>query len=86
MALSRYASHETVLVAGDSQIFQHMAGCTPRSYLRGGQRSTLGPFHCCYYPRHNGMGGPLISDGLSRSPVSADYLIPAQLYARGLGV
>jgi hypothetical protein len=28
----------------DTQIFQHMAGCAPHSYLCGGQRFTLGPF------------------------------------------
>lgn len=32
------------IVVWDTQIFQHMAGCAPRSYLRGGQRFTLGPF------------------------------------------
>src|SRR5690349_1484005 len=34
----------TVLVARDTQVFQHIARCAPRSYLRGGQQFTLGPF------------------------------------------
>ena len=41
-ALSRH--REAILVAQDTQVFQHIARCAPCSYLHGGQQFTLGPF------------------------------------------
>src|SRR5436309_14479593 len=80
MALSRYCRTATVLVAWDTQVFQHIARCAPRSYLRGGQRFTLGPFLLLRPAPSCGAGGPDISADLSWSPMRADYLISTPVW------